>query len=240
MFVRDDFYGNAVNVVNINTPHMELSIEAKSVVEVRREVSLSTSLEWESVAHQALSIRDLSALAPAHFIFPSPYIQLSADVTRYARDSFPRGRGIYEGCRELMRRIKADFSYEPEATEISTPLAQAFSERRGVCQDFAHIMIAGMRGLGLPAAYVSGYLRTVPRPGAARLEGADATHAWVSVWCGSLSGWVGFDPTNAIDVANDHIALAIGRDFGDVSPVYGVFVGSGAHKLNVEVDVIPA
>ncbi len=115
---EDDFYGNAVNVVNINTPHMELSIEAKSVVEVRREVSLSTSLEWESVAHQALSIRDLSALAPAHFIFPSPYIQLSADVTRYARDSFPRGRGIYEGCRELMRRIKADFSYEPEATEI--------------------------------------------------------------------------------------------------------------------------
>jgi transglutaminase-like putative cysteine protease len=238
--VEHDFYGNVVNVVIIDTPHTELSIEATSLVEVTHETAPSISgLKWETVANEALSRRDLSAAAPAHFMFSSPRIEITADVTRYARDSFRQGRGIFDASRELIRRIKNDFAYEPEATEISTPLARAFSERRGVCQDFAHIMIAGMRGLGLPAAYVSGYIRTVPPPGKKRLEGADATHAWVSVWCGAYDGWVGFDPTNAIEVAIDHIALAVGRDFSDVSPVYGVFVGSGANELEVEVDVIP-
>ena len=238
--VELDFYGNVVNVVIIDTPHTELSIEATSLVEVTHETAPSIfGLKWETVANEALSRRDLSAAAPAHFMFSSPRIEITADVTRYARDSFRQGRGIFDASRELIRRIKNDFAYEPEATEISTPLARAFSERRGVCQDFAHIMIAGLRGLGLPAAYVSGYIRTVPPPGKKRLEGADATHAWVSVWCGSNNGWVGFDPTNAIDVATDHIALAVGRDFSDVSPVYGVFVGSGANELEVEVDVIP-
>ncbi len=126
-----------------------------------------------------------------------------------------------------------------KVTDISTPLDEAFAQRRGVCQDFAHIMIAGLRGLGLPAAYVSGYIRTIPPPGKARLQGADATHAWVSVWCGAEIGWLGVDPTNAIDAGNDHIVLAIGRDFSDVSPIYGVFVGSGAQELEVGVDVIP-
>jgi transglutaminase-like putative cysteine protease len=196
-------------------------------------------VEWEKVANEALSRRDLSGTAPAHFLFASPRVELSADVTRYVRDSFGQGRGIIDASRELIRRIKGDFAFESEATEISTPLAEAFAERHGVCQDFAHIMIAGLRGLGLPAAYVSGYIRTIPPPGKKRLEGADATHAWVSVWCGPDIGWVGFDPTNAIEAANDHIALAIGRDFSDVSPVYGVFVGSSASELEVEVDVIP-
>jgi transglutaminase-like putative cysteine protease len=236
-----DFYGNVVHVVTIETPHKKLSIEAKAVVDVHHAANLSTpGLAWETVANEALSLRDLTALAPAHFIFPSPRIVLSSDITKYVRESFSAGREIYDACRDLIRRIKKDFAYEPETTEISTSATQAFSERRGVCQDFAHIMIAGLRGLGLPAAYVSGYIRTVPPPGKERLKGADATHAWVSVWCGPLSGWVGFDPTNAVDVADDHIALAIGRDYSDVSPVYGVFVGSGAQKLEVEVDVIPA
>ena len=235
-----DFYGNVVNIVTIETAHEELSIEATSLVEVTRQAAPSTSgMAWETVADDALSRRDLSAVAPAHFLFASPRIHLSVEVTRYARDSFPPGRGVLDASRDLMRRIKKEFAYEPDATEISTPLAQAFAERRGVCQDFAHIMIAGLRGLGLPAAYVSGYIRTVPPPGAKRLEGADATHAWVSVWCGPIDGWVGLDPTNAIDVVNDHIALAVGRDFSDVSPVYGVFVGSGGTELEVEVDVIP-
>lgn len=235
-----DFYGNVVNIVAIDTPHNELSIEATSLVEVTRQAApLAPGMAWETVADDALSRRDLSALGPAHFLFASPRIELSAAVTRYARDSFPQGRGVLDASRDLIRRIKREFAYEPESTEISTPLAQAFSERRGVCQDFAHIMIAGMRGLGVPAAYVSGYIRTVPPAGAKRLEGADATHAWVSVWCGPADGWLGFDPTNAIDVVNDHIALAVGRDFSDVSPVYGVFVGSGTTELEVEVDVIP-
>jgi len=235
-----DFYGNAVNVVAIETPHTELSIEATSIIEVTHEIASSTSgLKWETVANEALARRDMSGTAPAHFLFSSPRVEMSADVTRYARDSFLQSRGVLDASRELMRRIKNDFAYEPDATEISTPLAQVFSERRGVCQDFAHIMIAGMRGLGLPVAYVSGYIRTVPPPGKKRLEGADATHAWVSVWCGPDDGWIGFDPTNAIETENDHIVLAVGRDFLDVSPVHGVFVGSGANELDVEVDVIP-
>ena len=122
---------------------------------------------------------------------------------------------------------------------MSTPLVEAFEKRRGVCQDFAHIMIAGLRGLGLPAAYVSGYIRTVPPPGKPRLEGADATHAWVSVWCGEAAGWIDLDPTNNLQVGNDHIALAIGRDYSDVSPIDGVIVGSGKQELKVSVDVTP-
>jgi transglutaminase-like putative cysteine protease len=239
--VEHDFYGNAVNIVIIDTPHKDLKIEATSTVEVSHDpIPQIAGMEWEKVAEAALSERDLSATAPAHFLFASPQVKLSAAVTRYVQESFSKGRGILEASRELIRRIKSEFKFESEVTDISTPLAQAFDERHGVCQDFAHIMIAGLRGLGLPAAYVSGYIRTIPPPGKKRLEGADATHAWVSVWCGSAVGWVGFDPTNAIEAANDHIVLAIGRDFSDVSPVYGVFVGSGASKLEVKVDVIPA
>jgi transglutaminase-like putative cysteine protease len=235
-----DFYGNAVNIVTIDIPHTELNIKAIARVEIAHQVaSQLPDLEWERVADAALSARDLSPQAPAHFLFASPGIELADDVTRYAHESFQQGRGIIESCRELAQRIKREFTYQPETTEISTPLTQAFAERRGVCQDFAHIMIAGLRGLGLSAAYVSGYIRTIPPPGKRRLMGADATHAWVSVWCGFDDGWVGFDPTNAIQTANDHIALAVGRDFLDISPVYGVFVGSGATKLHVEVDVIP-
>lgn len=235
-----DFYGNAVNVVTIEESHTELAINAVAEVEVSHRAPFpGPGTDWEKVADAALRSHDLSPEAPAHFMFASPRIELSADVTRYARESFKPGRGIIEAARDFMTRIKREFAYQPESTEIWTPLSQAFAARRGVCQDFAHIMIAGLRGLGAPAAYVSGYLRTVPPPGKERLEGADATHAWVSVWCGTDVGWLGFDPTNAIDTGDDHIALAIGRDFSDVSPVYGVFVGSGANELRVEVDVIP-
>jgi transglutaminase-like putative cysteine protease len=138
-----------------------------------------------------------------------------------------------------MRRIRNDFRYDPKATVISTPLKEVFEKRHGVCQDFAHVMIAGLRGLGLPAAYVSGYLRTIPPPGRPRLQGADATHAWAAVWCGAELGWVQFDPTNDIMIENDHIVLAIARDFSDVSPVDGIIVGSRKQKLGVAVDVIP-
>jgi transglutaminase-like putative cysteine protease len=237
---QHDFYGNVVNVVTIESSHTKLSIEASARVEVSRAPAPTPpGLEWEAVANAALAGRELSQAAPAHFLFSSPRIELSAAVTRYACDSFRPGRGVIEATRELIGRIRDDFAYEPEATEITTPLAQAFAERRGVCQDFAHIMIASLRGLGLPAAYVSGYIRTIPPPGKKRLEGADATHAWVSVWCGPGDGWLGFDPTNAIEAADDHIALAVGRDFSDVSPVFGVFVGAGTQELDVEVDVIP-
>jgi transglutaminase-like putative cysteine protease len=160
-------------------------------------------------------------------------------VTKYVGQSFIPERPVLEAGLELINRINADFGYDPGASEVSTPLVEAFDARHGVCQDFAHIMISGLRGLGLPAAYVSGYLRTLPPPGMPRLQGADATHAWVSLWCGHEFGWIDLDPTNAVAVVDDHIAVAIGRDYADVSPVDGVILGSGRQKLSIEVDVVP-
>jgi transglutaminase-like putative cysteine protease len=139
-----------------------------------------------------------------------------------------------------MRRIKAGFAYEIGATTVETTPAMSFRLRRGVCQDFAHVMISGLRGLGLPAAYVSGYLRTVPKPGEPRLEGADAMHAWVMVWCGEAAGWCGLDPTNAVLAGDDHVVLAIGRDYADVAPIDGIVFASGEQRLEVSVSVTPA
>jgi transglutaminase-like putative cysteine protease len=139
---------------------------------------------------------------------------------------------------ELNRRIQADFVYDPQATDVGTPPAAAFAAKRGVCQDFAQVMLAGLRGVGLAARYVSGYLRTVPPPGQKRLEGADATHAWIEVYAGEAEGWLGFDPTNGIAAGPDHIVVAVGRDYADVSPVDGVVRAAGGHDLTVSVDVI--
>jgi transglutaminase-like putative cysteine protease len=240
--VEQDFFGNDVTIAIIETGLMSLKIEARARVDIARPTvaAARTSPDWKQVAQAALEEVGLGADAPAHFIFASPRIALSPQVTAYAAQSFPAGRTIADGARDLAKRIRTDFAYSPQVTDVSTPLDQAFAQRRGVCQDFAHIMIAGLRGLGLPAGYVSGYIRTIPPPGKPRLEGADATHAWVSVWCGAEIGWLGVDPTNAIDAGNDHIVLAVGRDFSDVSPIYGVFVGSGTQELEVGVDVIPA
>jgi len=236
-----DFFGNAVAVVNIETSMNDLSIDSRSRVEVDRPEGPApgSGPDWQSVADAALNEAAIASDAPAHFLFRSPRIVLSRDVTAYATQSFHAGRSIIDASRELGKRIRGDFKYSPHSTEISTPLDVAFAQRRGVCQDFAHIMIAGLRGLGVPAAYVSGYIRTITAPGQKRLEGADASHAWVSVWCGPEIGWFGVDPTNAIDIGNDHIEVAVGRDFSDVSPIHGVFVGSGAQELDVGVDVIP-
>jgi transglutaminase-like putative cysteine protease len=138
-----------------------------------------------------------------------------------------------------MGRMRRDFIYDSKATDVSTPPAEAFAARRGVCQDFAHIMICGLRGLGLPARYVSGYIRTIPPPGKPRLEGADATHAWVALWCGAEQGWIGLDPTNDLVVQGDHIVLASGRDYSDVAPIDGIILAPGKQTLKVEVDVVP-
>lgn len=234
-----DFFGNGVAVALFDTPHAELEIEARSRVEVLRPPAPAPTAPWEEVAAAALATPSLAAHAPAHGLYPSPLVRLAAEVTDYARDSFAPGRDAGAAGLDLARRIRADFRYSPETTDISTPLAEAFAARRGVCQDFAHIMIAGLRGLGVPARYVSGYIRTIPPPGKPRLEGADATHAWVDMWCGPQAGWLGFDPTNAIATHNDHIELAVGRDYSDVSPIYGVVLGSGAQELDVAVDVVP-
>jgi transglutaminase-like putative cysteine protease len=146
---------------------------------------------------------------------------------------------VLAAAMDFNRRLHADFTYDPAATEVSTPISEVLRHRRGVCQDFAHLMIAGLRGLGIPAAYVSGYLRTLPPPGEEKLAGADATHAWVAVWCGMRAGWIGLDPTNAIPAGTDHVVLARGRDYADVAPVAGVVVASAGHEVSVAVDVRP-
>ncbi|ACA19403.1 transglutaminase domain protein [Methylobacterium sp. 4-46] len=234
-----DFFGNATTTLTVETPHRAFRIEALSRIDVDRSElpDLASGLAWEEVRERVLAHPSLAPHSPVHFAGPSRRVPLAAEVTAYARASFPPGGGLYAGAVDLMRRIHADFTFDAGATDVATPVAQAFAGRRGVCQDFAHIMIAGLRGLGLPAAYVSGYLRTRPPPGMKRLEGADASHAWVSVWCGD--GWHGLDPTNAVAVEDDHIVLATGRDYADVAPVAGIIAGSGSQRLTVAVDVVP-
>jgi transglutaminase-like putative cysteine protease len=187
----------------------------------------------------AFGSADLSTDGPAVFLYPTARTPLSPSITDYARASFTRGRPVVEAAMELMSRIHADFTYDSKATDVRTQPTDAFNVKRGVCQDFAHVMLSGLRGLGLPGAYVSGYLRTSPPPGRPRLEGADATHAWVALWCGEGRGWIGFDPTNAILAENDHIVLAMGRDYSDVAPIDGIILAPGQQTLKVEVDVIP-
>jgi len=238
--VRRDFFGTHTESILIETPHRNLRIDSRSRVAVSRTAPgrHAQSRAWESVRDIAFEAASLGPASPIGYVFASPLVPLQRPVTSYASASFPKGRGILAGAVDLMQRISTDFRYDPKATVVSTPLNEVFEKRHGVCQDFAHVMIAGLRGLGLPAAYVSGYLRTIPPAGRPRLQGADATHAWVSLWCGEGPGWIGFDPTNDILVENDHIVLAIGRDFSDVSPVDGIIVGSRKQKLNVAVDVV--
>jgi transglutaminase-like putative cysteine protease len=236
---RQCFFGNRFEIVNIEAEHRELAVTARARIAVSRPVAPATTPAWEEVRQDAFSINDLGPQSPAHFIYASRVVTLDEPVVAYARKSFPPRRQVLEGATDLMERIWKEFDYDSKATLVSTPLGEAFAKKRGVCQDFAHIMIAGLRGIGLPARYVSGYLRTAPPPGQKRLEGADATHAWVAVWCGPLDGWVGLDPTNKMLVGDDHIILAEGRDYADISPIDGVILSTGGQDVGVAVDVIP-
>lgn len=233
-----DFFGNRVTWIELDRPHDTLSVRVVARVAVKRDVAPEASPAWENVRDAAFASVDLSPNSPAHYIFPSRQVSLDPEIRAYAAESFPAGRPILEAAGDLMRRIKADFVYEIGATTASTTPPMSFALRRGVCQDFAHIMISGMRGLGLPAAYVSGYLRTVQAPGE-RLEGAGAMHAWVLVGCGEDVGWRGLDPTNGIFASDDHAVLAIGRDYADVAPIDGVIFASGGQRLEVSVSVKP-
>jgi transglutaminase-like putative cysteine protease len=237
---RRDFFGTLTESIVIETAHRHLRIDSRSRVSVSRRAPGRTtpSPAWETIRDLAFEATSLGPSSPIGYVFASALVPVQQPVTAYAAASFPPGMGALVGAVDLMHRIRSEFRYDPKATVISTPLHEVFENRHGVCQDFAHVMIAGLRGLGLPAAYVSGYLRTIPSPGRPRLQGADATHAWVSLWCGDELGWVGFDPTNDLLVENDHIVLAIGRDFADVSPVDGIIVGSPKQKLGVAVDVV--
>jgi transglutaminase-like putative cysteine protease len=236
-----DFFGNRMSWIELDQPHDMLSVRVAARVAVKHDAlpAADTTPPWEDIRAAAFASVDLSPNSPTHYLFPSRQVSLDPEIRAYAAESFLPGRRVLDAALELMRRIKADFTYEVGVTNATTTPPMSFALRRGVCQDFAHIMISGMRGLGLPAAYVSGYLRTVPSGKEERLTGADAMHAWVLVWCGEDAGWIGLDPTNAIPAGNDHVVLAIGRDYADVAPIDGVIFASGGQRLEVGVSVTP-
>jgi transglutaminase-like putative cysteine protease len=235
-----DFFGNRMTWIEFDQPHDNLNVKVAARVAVKSDIARNGAATppWEEVRNAAFAATDLSPNSPAHYLFPSRQVSLDPEIRAYAAESFSPGRPVLEAAIDLMRRIKADFTYEVGATTASTTPPMSFALRRGVCQDFAHIMISGMRGLGLPAAYVSGYLRT-GNAGEDRLEGADAMHAWVLVGCGEEAGWYGLDPTNGIFAGDDHVVLAIGRDYADVAPIDGVIYASGGQHLDVSVSVRP-
>jgi transglutaminase-like putative cysteine protease len=237
-----DAFGNFVTRLEYDLPHDRLEVLAESAVEVRAPGAAAEqeSARWEDV-RDALNYsgRAMTAdhLDACRFRMESNYVRIKQTFRQYADDCLTPGRPLLAGAVALMRKIHREFRYAPGTTHTGTPVIEAFAARRGVCQDFAHIMLACLRSRGLAARYVSGYLRTTPPPGAdAALLGRDASHAWVSVFCPPL-GWIDLDPTNDVRVTTDHIVIAWGRDFGDVSPLRGVIVGGGKHRLSVRVSV---
>ncbi|KKW93981.1 transglutaminase family protein [Sphingobium chungbukense] len=192
-----------------------------------------------AVAQAALEARDMGSAGPAQFLHASPRVPLLPQIGAWAGDLLASDRPIVGAALALARRIKGAFAYVSGATDAMTPVEDAFAARHGVCQDFAHVMVAALRWFGLPAAYVSGYLRTDPPPGMPRLVGADAMHAWVMLWCGPTRGWIGFDPTNGVIAGDGHVFVAMGRDYADVAPMDGLFVGGSGQNVKVMVDVMP-
>ncbi len=238
---RHDYFGNLVHVFGIEEGHMQLTVTAASQVEVfGQSLPLpADSPQWESLARNTGDSLLDDPLETSVFRFCSPRIATSQEFSQYAGESFSAGRPILEAVVELNSRMHADFQYDKESTDVDTSVEHAFELRRGVCQDFAHVQIAVLRSLGLSARYVSGYLRTLPPEGKERLVGADQSHAWVSLYCGQELGWVDLDPTNNCLCGVDHVPIAWGRDYSDIVPFRGVFLGDGRHRLEVSVDVCP-
>ncbi|MFY9974219.1 MAG: transglutaminase family protein [Chromatiaceae bacterium] len=235
---HEDFFGNRVNYFSIQQSHSYLEVTAISEVEVTvpELPDPATTLPWEVALERLHGSREPAMVGARIFALPSALVPLEPSATAYAAQSFTPGRPILEATRELMGRIFEEFDYDPHFTTVATPVAEVMEHRRGVCQDFAHVAIAGLRGLGLAARYVSGYLETLPPPGQPKLRGSDASHAWFSLLVPDL-GWVDFDPTNDQLLGEQHITTALGRDFQDVTPMRGIFYGGGAHDLTVAVDV---
>jgi len=239
---RDDYFGNPVMQIMLAAPHASLAVRAESQIEVLARAQPAESGPWESLRDRLRAGGGEAQLEPMQFLYESPHIEFFRDLAAYAEPSFAPGRGLLEALLDLTRRIHADFTFDPKATSVSTPLREVLAKRRGVCQDYAHFMAGCLRMLGIPARYVSGYILTSPPPGRPRLIGADASHAWVSVYCGdagSNSGWVDLDPTNNMLVGEQHITLGWGRDFSDVTPMRGVILGGGEQELEVRVTVTP-
>ena len=237
-----DIYGNARTFFSLQGVHDELTVTAESVVATHEPPRRTASLPWEQVRERFRYHAGAAFDAAAEFVFASPYVPRHEDFAAYARPSFTAGLPLHLAARDLMDRIHADFEYDTESTEVSTPAREALAQRKGVCQDFAHVMVACLRALGLPARYVSGYLLTEPPPGQPRLVGSDASHAWVSVYAPDelgRGGWIDLDPTNNRAPGEDYVTLACGRDYSDVSPMRGVIHGGANHTLHVAVTVQP-
>jgi len=237
---RVDYFGNPVHYFTIQEPHRELTVGASHRINVFHTpgVESGVTVPWEAVRDRLSRDRDPRWLDAFQFSFDSRYATAHALYADFAAQSFAPGRPIREAALHLVERIHAGFAYDPKATTVATAVAEVFEKRRGVCQDFAHFLLACFRSIGLAARYVSGYLSTVPPPGRPRLVGADATHAWVSLFCGD-AGWLDLDPTNNQIPEERHILLAWGRDYDDVSPLKGVILGGGQHVVKVSVDVRP-
>lgn len=237
---RTDYFGNSVCFFTLQELHRSMEVVAESIVEVRAETPPAPALSapWERAVEEFRDPVSPDVVEPYQFVFDSPFVRANPELADYARESFHPEMPLLEGVMELNARIFHDFKYDPKATSVSTPLEEVLEKRAGVCQDFAHLGIACLRSIGLPARYVSGYLRTKPPEGKERLVGADASHAWFAVYCPEL-GWVDFDPTNNLMPGEEHITVAYGRDFSDVSPVGGIIMGGGEHEVQVSVDVEP-
>ena len=235
---RTDYFGNRLCLFSVQEVHSKLEIITHSRVTVgaKNLPAPEQSPSWETAAQMFRDPVSPEVVEPYQFIFDSPQIRASLELSDYARESFAKETPLPAGARDLTRRIFEDFKFDSKATTIATPLEEVWEKRHGVCQDFAHLGIACLRSLGLPARYVSGYLRTHPPEGRPRLAGADASHAWFAVFSPGI-GWMDFDPTNNVQPAEEHITVAFGRDFGDVSPVAGILTGGGEHDVKVSVDV---
>ena len=238
--VREDYFQNPTELFSIDRPHTHLEVLAESRVTVSPapERASRDSAPWEEVRARLENPQDDEERDAVQYLFDSPMTKFQSDIGAYGAASFPPHRPVLAGAIELMNRIHKDFRYDTSVTDVTTPVDEVFELRAGVCQDLAHVGIAAMRSMGLPARYVSGYLLTQPPPGKPRLLGADASHAWFSVWAPPF-GWVDLDPTNNILVGESHVTSSWGRDYGDVAPVAGIILGGHDHVVEVGVDVIP-
>lgn len=235
-----DFFGNAVTAVAFRDAHDSFETRMTARVSVSRaEPGFDVSPSPTALADEIARTWSLDRTSPHHFTASSDHAAISREITAYVRQSLGAAQSVVALAMDICLRIHRDFDYDGDATTVATTAREAFALKRGVCQDFSHIMIAGLRGLGIPAGYVSGFLRTIPPPGKPRLEGADAMHAWVKVWCGREAGWQEFDPTNGIRAGNDHITVGYGRDYSDVAPIVGMLKITGAQAGDQSVDVIP-
>jgi transglutaminase-like putative cysteine protease len=238
MTERTDYFGNLLYFFTVQEPHRELVVETRSEVNVesKQPSSLLESLPWEQAVQQVQMDQSPAGLDAFQFRFESPRIKPRPEFADYASQSFTPGRPMREALLELTARIYGDFKYDSKVTNVRTTPEEVFRKKRGVCQDFAHFEIACLRALNISARYVSGYLRTHPPVGQPRLVGADASHAWLSAYCPGV-GWMDVDPTNNLEPSDEHVTIGWGREYGDVSPLYGVIQGGGAHTLRVSVDL---